>query len=128
MRSAATLGGKMRTAWTVVLLAACALCGCAETKCFKAGSTEQDFQRALAGCRVQAAMVPPSADRDWGSGLFDAWHCVADDRELHDSAGLDSEELKGPSASGRISAGVSFYFLLDAGIAFQDPLTHQPWV
>jgi hypothetical protein len=75
----------MRTAWTVVLLAACALCGCAETKYFKAGSTEQDFQRALAGCRVQAAMVPPSADRDWGSGFFDAWHCVADDRELHDS-------------------------------------------
>lgn len=43
------------------------LTGCAPTVYYKDGATAHDFNRALASCRVEAAMVPHTND-----GLFDA--------------------------------------------------------
>jgi hypothetical protein len=53
----------MRTKW-IALGVLLALGGCATTspKYVKAGASEEDYQRTLAGCRVKAAMVPSSCD------------------------------------------------------------------
>jgi hypothetical protein len=56
----------------VAILMLLTLAGCATTptKYVKPGATEEDFQRALAGCRVQGAMVPAAAGTGAGDELF----------------------------------------------------------
>jgi hypothetical protein len=60
--------GKSSMAFMILLL----LAGCAttQTKYIKAGATDEDLQRALAGCRVQGAMVPTAAGSGAGEELF----------------------------------------------------------
>jgi hypothetical protein len=55
---------------SIAILMLLALAGCAAPKYIKPGATEEDFQRALAGCRVQGAMVPPAAGTGAGDELF----------------------------------------------------------
>lgn len=57
---------------TIAVLMLLALGGCvtASPKYVKPGATDEDFQRALAGCRVQGAMVPSAADAGGGEELF----------------------------------------------------------
>lgn len=67
---------RIQTKLMVPIALACALCGCANgamssrPEYFKTGSNEQNYQRALAGCRVQGAMVPQSQNS--GNSLSDA--------------------------------------------------------
>lgn len=61
----------MQARMMVPIALASALCGCASgPEYFKTGSNEQDYQRALAGCRVQGAMVPQNQNS--GNSLSDA--------------------------------------------------------
>ena len=48
------------------------LAGCAtpQTIYVKPGASDEEFQRALAGCRVQGAMVPPATGTGAGEELF----------------------------------------------------------
>ena len=47
-----------------------ALTGCASETYIKAGASDEDYQRAIAGCRVQAAMVPNTGIGAMGDDLF----------------------------------------------------------
>jgi uncharacterized protein YceK len=47
-----------------------ALAGCASVTYIKDGASDEDYQRAIAGCRVQAAMVPNTGDGSTGDNLF----------------------------------------------------------
>jgi hypothetical protein len=53
-----------------VIGALLALTGCASMNYTKAGASDEDYQRAIAGCRVQAAMVPNTGDGSTGDNLF----------------------------------------------------------
>lgn len=54
----AAMGEKLIAILMLLTLAGCAT---TPTRYVKPGATEEDYQRALAGCRVQGAMVPPAA-------------------------------------------------------------------
>ena len=60
----------MRAIAILMLLAVAACASAPERKYYKEGASEEDFQRALAGCRVQGAMVPQSTDGGAGESLF----------------------------------------------------------
>lgn len=51
--------------WTMLLLT-----GCASAKYTKDSASDEDYQRAIAGCRVQAAMVPTTGNGSMGDNLF----------------------------------------------------------
>lgn len=57
---------------SIAILMFVALGGCATTSpnYVKAGATDEELQRALAGCRVQGAMVPTGAGEGAGEELF----------------------------------------------------------
>jgi hypothetical protein len=57
-----------KTSIAIVMLLT--LAGCASPKYVKAGATDEDYQRALAGCRVQGAMVPNAQGTGAGDELF----------------------------------------------------------
>ncbi len=46
------------------------LSGCASDKYIKEGATDEERERALAGCRVQAATVPNTGNGSAGDNLF----------------------------------------------------------
>lgn len=46
------------------------LTGCASAKYVKEGASNEDHERALAGCRVQAAMVQNTGNGSVGDNLF----------------------------------------------------------
>lgn len=56
--------------FALLALAGCAITPAPERQWYKKGASEEDFQRALAGCRVQGAMVPQSNDGGVGGTLF----------------------------------------------------------
>ena len=53
----------MKMKWGVIG-ALLVLTGCASMKYTKAGASDEDYQRAIAGCRVQGAMVPQKVVMD----------------------------------------------------------------